>query len=256
MNGNGENYPASGERTISRGLDLAKRHLHPELLDSLDANDASAIQSRADLRRVNRWMGQARLFVQSFRRVTWPDRVLRVADLGAGDGTLFLDVARRMSGLWKGGCITLVDQQDIVTESARTAFQNLGWEIEIVRTDVFEWLASMKLEPKPNFDLICANLFLHHFDECQLQELFARAAGRCRRFAACEPRRSMAGLGGARMLWAIGCNRVTRHDAWWSVRAGFRGRELSLLWPEPGNWSLVEGGAGLFSHRFMARRKS
>jgi hypothetical protein len=57
------------------------------------------------------------------------------------------------------------------------------------------------------------------------------------------------------LLWAIGCNSVTRHDALVSVRAGFSGDELSALWPDKKNWQLTERRAGPFSHLFIAQRK-
>jgi hypothetical protein len=60
----------------------------------------------------------------------------------------------------------------------------------------------------------------------------------------------------SRLLWAIGCNAVTRHDAVVSVRAGFSGGELSALWPDQQNWRLTEQRAGMFSHLFIARKIS
>ena len=74
-------------------------------------------------------------------------------------------------------------------------------------------------------------------------------------FIALEPRRSSWSFALSRQLWAIGCNRVTRHDAPVSVRAGFSGNELSRLWPQNGKWRLQERPAGWFSHLFLARRE-
>jgi len=87
-----------------------------------------------------------------------------------------------------------------------------------------------------------------------MKRLFARAAPLCRLFAASEPRRSNLALLGSRLSWVIGCNDVTLHDAVISVRAGFRGAELSALWPEQAGTILHEGAAGLFSHCFVAGR--
>ena len=69
-----------------------------------------------------------------------------------------------------------------------------------------------------------------------------------------EPRRAAWPLFCCRWLWVIGCNAVTRHDARVSVRAGFSGRELSVLWPDKTNWQLDERHASLFSHLFVARK--
>jgi hypothetical protein len=99
---------------------------------------------------------------------------------------------------------------------------------------------------------IC-NLFLHHFDDAALALLLALAAPCTPLFAACEPRRGALARAGSRFLWAIGCNDVSRHDAVVSVRAGFRGAELSALWPREG-WTLRERPAGLFTHCFVATR--
>ena len=77
-----------------------------------------------------------------------------------------------------------------------------------------------------------ANLFLHHFDDARLAELFRMIAGRTR----LVHRHRAAPRGLAVVLqpavWAINCNSVTRHDATVSVRAGFVRDEFSALWPD------------------------
>jgi len=47
---------------------------------------------------------------------------------------------------------------------------------------------------------------------------------------------------------------VTRHDAVASVRAGFRGTELSALWPDAKDhaWILRERGVFPFTHALVA----
>jgi hypothetical protein len=83
----------------------------------------------------------------------------------------------------------------------------------------------------------------------------AAIAARCDAFVACEPRRSLPGMIGSRLLPALGVSADTRHDAAVSVRAGFRGEELSRLWPADGiGWTLSERPAGPFSHLFIASR--
>src|SRR6185312_17421709 len=98
-----------------------------------------------------------------------------------------------------------------------------------------------------------ANLVLHHFTDEELTTYFRHIAKRARVFVACEPRRAYRAIVGARLLWLIGCNTVSLHDAWTSVRAGFMGMELSQLWPPDSHWSLQEHAAGPFSHCFLAQ---
>jgi hypothetical protein len=80
------------------------------------------------------------------------------------------------------------------------------------------------------------------------------AARSARLLVACEPRRNKFALRASRLLWAIGCNEVSLHDAIVSVRAGFSDQELSALWPSR-DWDLDEHAARLFTHCFVARRR-
>ena len=225
--------------------------VEPEWLDELPQADPRAVRSRRDLKRINGWMMQARimtrLLVAGFE--ARPPRTL--VELGGGDGTFMLALARRLAPRWRNVRMTLVDRQNIVTEQTRRAFHDLGWEAEAVCADVFDFLGGA--EPGCA-DMVLANLFLHHFERDRLAKLLRDAARLAGAFAACEPWRGESGLIGSRLLWAIGCNGVTRHDALVSVRAGFRGRELSELWPSDAAWRLQEGPALPFTHAFLARR--
>lgn len=228
----------------------ATRCVEPEWLDELEATDPRAMRSRRDLRRVNAWMMQAVLMARALRRHCGREPPRSLIDLGAGDGAFLLAVARKLGPGWRGVSAILVDRQDIVGERTRVALRALGWRIEVVAADVADFLARLRAPA----DVITANLLLHHFPTERLASLLALSAARTRTFVACEPRRSPLALGASRMLWAIGCNDVTRHDAIASVRAGFAGRELSALWPRDGGWDVHEHAAGLFSHCFVARR--
>jgi len=72
------------------------RTLHPELLDTLPAHDASAIGSRRDLRRLNTLMGHARIIANSLKQIFPESTPARVLEIGAGDGQLLLRVAKRL----------------------------------------------------------------------------------------------------------------------------------------------------------------
>jgi hypothetical protein len=175
----------------------------------------------------------------------------RIVELGAGDGTLMLALAGRFAPGWERVEVTLVDCKDVVTDATRAGFAALGWTVEVVTADVFDWLA----KPAETADAMVVNLFLHQFAERQLKELLRLAAARTKVLAACEPRRGQLPLVFSRMVRLIGCNAVTRHDAELSVQGGFAGLELSALWPEKQQWHLQEGSAKLFSHTFLAVRE-
>ena len=225
---------------------MSPRVLEAEWLDELPPGDLRAIRSRADLRRVNAVMGNARLISASLEDNLPEDRPLRIADLGAGDGTLALAVARRLRR--PRVRLTLVDRAPVAHGIALERLAEVGWHTSIAPADVFEFLA----EPREPFDAVFVNLFLHHFDDARLERLLAAIAARTRLFVACEPRRSPLALAGSRLLWALGCNDVTRHDALASVRAGFTEREIAALWPRPETWAIREKAARPFSHLFTA----
>jgi len=227
---------------------MTPRVLVPELLDQLPANAPAAVRSRRDLRRVNWFMRNAALIAAAGRR-HWPGAPpRRLVDLGAGDGALARALETRLARHWPAVTVTLVDRAALAVPPATGA-----WQVEAVRADATGWLAAA---PPDSVDVLVTNLFLHHFADDELRVVLAGIARAARLFIACEPRRSGRALAGCRLLGLIGCNRVTRHDARASVRAGFAGRELSGLWPVAARWELRERPAGLFSHLFVARRRS
>jgi len=254
------------------------RIVEPELLDELPPDDPLAAGSRRDLCRVNAWMRHHAIMTGALRDHLNGQAPKQITELGAGDGNFLLHVARRLSsfgvpsrgvrdgrsrqtspsrvnaelrtsGAWNDVNVTLLDRQHIVTPQTLASFTSLGWRAEAVTADVFDW--SQTGSPS---EVVIANLFLHHFYNVSLAGLLHGIAARTRLFIALEPRRAYLPRLCTRLLWAIGCNRVTRHDAAASVRAGFLDGELSALWPHRQNWQLTEQFAGAFSHLFIAQK--
>ena len=237
-------------RELGRGAGFPRRVL-PELLDALPADDPRAIRSRRDLRLVNRIMGAkaALLWALDGAGLAAPRRIV---ELGAGDGSMALRIARSRARAWPGVALTLLDLNPVVSSQTLAAIRELGWEVQVATADALDWLT----QPAAADSVVLANLFVHHFDGDRLTQLLAGVAARARLFVCYEPRRSRFALAGSHLLGLIGCNDVTRHDAVLSVRAGFRGDELSRAWfrAQPSGWTLRESPAGLFGHLFAASR--
>lgn len=227
--------------------ELHQRRLVPEILDGLAADDPRALASRRDLRRINALMFQARIMASLLRKFA-PKPPRRILEIGAGDGTFMLAVARRMARHWPEVELTMLDRAGLLTAGLSADFDRLGWSVKGIAADVFDWAEGTGGK---RFDAITVNLFLHHFDDASLVRLFSLLAPKAPLLLATEPLRSMPSLAAARLLPAIGVNDVTRHDAAQSVRAGFRGSELSGLWLAAGCKPLEERRAGLFSHVFV-----
>jgi len=228
------------------------RRVMPEILDELPANDPRARRSRADLRRINRIMAAVTWLKRGLDAAA-PQRPRAMVELGAGDGTLALRLARRLGNAWLGTHLTLLDLEPIVAQKTADAIRACGWTLDVVAADALDWLARARRE---RVGLVLANLFVHHFEGERLARLLGGIAAHADAFVCVEPRRSRFALAGSRLLGLIGCNDVTRHDAVVSVRAGFRDGEIGAAWrgAAAGSWSVKENAAGAFSHLFVARR--
>jgi len=216
-------------------------------LDYLAPDDPRAVRSRRDLVLINAMMRQSAIMAKALARTPTPNLL---ADLGGGDGRFMLKVARRLAKRWQGVTVMIADQRAIVSADTKAQFAQLGWRCESLTGDIFETL------PRINPDIVTANLFLHHFDQVALKQLLTLVAARARTFVACEPRRSHLALLGARLVFVLGANDVSRHDAVASVRAGFAACDLSALWPQEQikhrAWRLREKAVFPFTHLFEA----
>ena len=227
------------------------RRVEPELLDHLTPDDPRAIDSRKDLERINAWMRNHKIMAEEIRRIFGDRAPKRILEIGAGDGRFLLRVCAALPEQWRGATVCLLDRQAAVSSQTVREFETLGWCCEMVQAEVQSW---MRERPPGEFDLMIANLFLHHFREAELRELLQGVRRSARALIAVEPRRWGWALLFSRATGLIGCNSVTRHDAVVSVRAGFAGQELSRLWPSEAGWLLEERPANWYSHLFVARR--
>lgn len=240
------------------------RRVSPEALDDMTPHDTAAVASRRDLQRIHKVMGSATITQQALQKmtvITPHNRPLRVLELGAGDGSLMLAVARSLWPIWPSVQISLLDRVPLLCDDTKRRYAAMGWAASGHIQDALEWAR----QPEPTvrwgssdalrFDVIVSHLFLHHFEAAELATLLRAAARRCDHFFACEPRRAPLAWAASHLVGALGANAVTRGDAVLSVRAGFRATELSGAWDAvaPG-WTLQESQAGWFSHRFVAER--
>jgi len=253
--------PESGNAGVA--CTMMPRVVAAETLDGLAEDDPAAMRSRRDLQRAHRVMGTRGIVVQALRTLTASRPAgapLRILELGAGDGSLMLGVARALRGKGPAVELRLLDRQALVDSATVASYADAGWTATPQVVDVFDWAASDDTPPPgrgtpAGWDVIVANLFLHHFEGAPLASLLAAIASRTGRFFACEPRRARLALAGSHLIGAIGANAVTREDAVLSVHAGFRDKEISVLWPmREAGWTLNEYPAGLFSHCFSAER--
>jgi SAM-dependent methyltransferase len=236
-------------------MSAAPRRVLPEMLDELPPEDPRARRSRRDLQRVHLAMATLSTLRRALARLQLAAPPRRILELGAGDGTLLLRLARAMQPSWHDLELTLLDRHDIVAPGTHEAYAQFGWRVSVLRADVLDWVREVA-SPQPDlphYDLCLTTLFLHHFDDVHLAGLLAAVAASSDAFVACEPRRDALAQLGSHLVGVIGGNKVTREDAVTSVAAGFRHQELSALWPSAhGPWRISEYAARPFTHCFVA----
>ncbi|MDA0752237.1 MAG: class I SAM-dependent methyltransferase [Verrucomicrobia bacterium] len=226
------------------------RKVEPEILDELSPLDEGAKQSRKDLVLINKIMGHARLLSNALSEVMQKRGPIRIAEMGAGDGILATRIFKTFGQVNAGSTLHFIDRSQTLAKEARQPLERQGWQVVEHVRDFQDWLD----ESTDLLDACYANLFLHHFDDASLKHLMHPLMRRTRQFVCCEPRRHRMGLLGAAGLRLLGCHDVTLHDAYVSVKAGFRATELSSIWNSGAKeqWILSERSSGLFSHFFKA----
>lgn len=184
------------------------RYLEPELLDHLDPSHPEAGQSRAELRFINRIMGNHRWLKRQLRRHL--DARRTILELGAGDGAFAKHLID--SQLCAPSQVHALDLMPAPADWPSGA----TW----IQRSIFD------ADAWPQADIVIANLFLHHFSSEQLSAI-GQAMRRAQIVIACEPARRSLHLAQGALLAALGdFNRVTCHDMMVSIRAGFLGDEL------------------------------
>jgi SAM-dependent methyltransferase len=228
------------------------RSVVAEELDELRPDDPRAQRSRRDLRRIHRAMRSVSILRGALSRLRLARPPRSIVELGSGDGSLLLRLARNLKPPWRGVDVSLLDREPVIAHETEQAFRQLEWRPRVLRQDALQWAA----DPGPaRYDLCLVSLFLHHFDESALRPLLAGIAARCDAVVACEPQRGRLAYAFSHLVGALGANAITRGDAVKSVRAGFAGREIADAWPSrPADWWTQEFAALPFSHCFVAAR--
>lgn len=235
-------------------MSQSKRIVRPELLDHLEPDDPRARRSRSDLQRVHRAMASVAILGRAIQELQLRRAPQHILELGGGDGTLLLRIAKLMNVRWPAVSVTLLDRHNLVTATTRDAFARMGWSLQALCSDMLQWAKEPVVH---RYDLGLCTLFLHHFDVLQLPALLTATAARVDAFVACEPRRNALARAGSHLVGMLGANAVTRNGAVTSVAAGFGAREITAAWPAPAtDWNLKECWAPPFTHCFTAVRKA
>ena len=190
--------------------DLRTRATDPELLD-LGVPEAETLRSLADLRFVNRWLGNRGALLRAVREHLPPGG--RLLDVGCGSADLPAFLLSRLPGPLRAVGL------DVKAVHLRAAPRNVRRVVADVRHLPF---------PERSFDVVTASLFLHHFDALDLPALLVGLSRLARRaLVVNDLRRAHVPLAfGSLAFPLLFRSRVSVEDGLLSIRRGFREAEL------------------------------
>jgi SAM-dependent methyltransferase len=197
---------------------LAARATEPERLDE-GVPEAEALRSLADLRFVNRWLGNRRSLLRAVRPYLPPGG--RLLDVGCGSGDVPAFLLERL-----GGPLLAVGL-DVKTLHLRAAPPSVHPVVADVRRLPF---------PDGSFDVVTASLFLHHFDVEELPDLLSGLHRLARRALVVNDlhRAWIPYLFGRLAFPLLFRSPVSVADGLVSIRRGFRAHELRAAFDRAG----------------------
>jgi ubiquinone/menaquinone biosynthesis C-methylase UbiE len=201
-------------------VDLAARATDPEALD-LGVPEHEALRSLADLRFVNRWLGNRRRMAAAVEGLLDGAARPTLLDVGAGSGDVAAYLRRRSGDRLR---VVLVDLKRLHLQAAP---DDLGRVVADVRRVPF---------PPRSFDVVTASLFLHHFDAPELPGLLQALYALCRRgLVVNDLERSKVPYTFGRVMFPLLFqSRVSIEDGLVSIRRGFTPSELGAGFEEAG----------------------
>jgi SAM-dependent methyltransferase len=201
-------------------IDLGRRATEPELLDT-GVTESEALASLADLRFVNRWLGnRSSLAAAALPHLCASPRP-RLLDVGCASADLPVFLLERL----RGALVAVgVDVKALHLANAPTVVHRVVGD---VRALPFR---------DASFDVVTASLFLHHFDGPEVAQVLAGLYRLARRaLVVNDLRRAWVPYAFGRAAFpALFRSRVSVTDGLLSIRRAFTERELKDAFAEAG----------------------
>ncbi len=209
-------------------------------MDDLSYKGQDLIVTLRELDIINKWLGGDQISMSAIRTLNKRYEINSIADLGCGSGN-FLHLLKKKYP--KIAC-TGVDANPAIIDFAKEIYP----DVEFMATDI-----RAKGFSNQKFDVIHCCLFLHHFTNEELVDLF-RSFGKQARLGIIvnDLHRHFFAYYAIKFLTGIfSRSRLVRHDAKLSVLRGFKRRELidilhtagiekyQLKWKWAFRWQLI-----------------
>lgn len=151
-----------------------------EIMDNLDFSDAVIFRTLKELKIINRWLGGNQVTIKGFQNLLkhagsdGSTDKLTVADLGSGGGDMMVEIAKWSRSKKLNLKLTGIDANRAIIDYARKNTSGFS-EIDHQSLDVFS-----EAFKNQSYDIIMCTLFVHHFKDDQLIELFSKLRSQAR----------------------------------------------------------------------------
>lgn len=219
-------------------MSLRTRSAELEIMDDLDCHGEVVDQTLRELEIINRLLGGDKVTLDGINRLIKKDRSYTIADIGCGGGDLAMKIGKQNNNVKVVG----IDANPNIVAFAKRQYPGIEFHTLDVFSDEFR---------KREYDIITATLFVHHFSDEQLIELFRSFNARVGVVINDIHRHSLSYYSIKFLTKLFSKSAMVKFDAPLSVRRAFKRKELvtildkagikdySLRWKWAFRWQLI-----------------
>lgn len=209
---------------------LEKRSNELEIMDDLEISGEVIDQTLKELDIINRRLGGNQISISAFKSLIQHHQIDSLADLGCGGGDILIAFAKIADKKSATVQLTGIDANPNIVayaEQNTSDFPNISFQSENIFDPEFQ---------KTQFDIIHCCLFLHHFSDQQLVNLFKTFAKQAKTAIIVNDlhRHWLAYYSIMLITRLFSKSYMVRNDAAVSVARGFKKREIITILQKAG----------------------
>ena len=201
---------------------LKNRSSEPEIMDDLDISGPVVAQTLRELNTINKTLGGNQISISAFKKLVKDHKQLILADLGCGGGDVVLGMLKWAKKANKKASFIGIDANQHIISYAKentAAYQEISYAAVNIFSEDFKQM---------RFDIIHCCLFLHHFSNKELIDLFREFKNQAKiGVIVNDLHRNPFAFWSIKILtYLFSRSKMVRHDASVSVARGFKKTEL------------------------------